>query len=204
VGSNSLLQVEGLKRLHLGPVNISLSAGECITVTGPSGAGKSLLLRAIADLDAHEGLLYIDGKSSLLFRGHEWRQQVALLPAEPAWWGDTIGEHFRTHGTGALTALGFADSVLGWSVARCSTGERQRLALLRLLENHPRVLLLDEPTAGLDRKNTLQVESLVKGYCNREAAAVIWVSHDPEQIERLGCRQLTIENGVVQSVGLAS
>lgn len=202
--SESLLKIEGLKRLHLGPVNLSLSPGECITVTGPSGSGKSLLLRAIADLDSHEGLLSINGESSLLFRGHEWRRQVALLPAEPAWWGEKIGEHFRSHNSNALNALGFSDAVFGWSVARCSTGERQRLALLRLLENHPRILLLDEPTAGLDRQNTLEVESLVQEYCEKEAAAVIWVSHDPQQIERLSCRQYYIDNGVVQQVDASS
>ena len=201
--SNSLLKVEGLKRLHVGPVDLQLSAGECITLSGPSGAGKSLLLRAIADLDNHEGLSYIDGESSLRFKGHEWRQQVGLLPAEPAWWGDTIGDHFSTldaDDSEGLNDLGFDDSVLGWSVARSSTGERQRLALLRLLQNRPRILLLDEPTAGLDRTNTLNVEALLRSYRENKAAAVIWVSHDPEQIDRLGCQNFTLENGTLKLV----
>ena len=89
MNANSLLKVDGLKRLHLGPVDLALSTQECVTLSGPSGAGKSMLLRAIADLDNHEGDLYLDGVSSCRFKGHEWRRQVGLLPAEPAWWGDT-------------------------------------------------------------------------------------------------------------------
>lgn len=203
MAQNSLLKIEGLKRLHVGPVNLHLSAGECVTVSGPSGAGKSLLLRAIADLDNHEGLLYIDGESSLQLKGHEWRQQVGLLPAEPAWWGETIGEHFSSldaDDSKRLNSLGFDDSVLGWSVARSSTGERQRLALLRLLQNRPRILLLDEPTAGLDRLNTLNVEALLRSYRESEVAAVIWVSHDPEQIDRLGCRKFSLDNGTLKQI----
>jgi ABC-type iron transport system FetAB ATPase subunit len=77
-------------------------------------------------------------------------------------------------------------------VARLSSGERQRLALLRLLANTPRVLLLDEPTANLDPASTLRVEAVIGEFRKTHRAAVIWVSHDPAQIARVANRHLRV------------
>jgi ABC-type iron transport system FetAB ATPase subunit len=93
-----------------------------------------------------------------------------------------------------LERLGFGSEVLGWSVARLSTGERQRLALARLLANGPDVLLLDEATANLDPPNRERVEAIVQDYRRERRAAVLWVSHDPEQRRRLDGRRLIIRN----------
>lgn len=144
--------------------------------------------------------MFLAGKGCRDFRPHEWRQHVALLPAEPAWWGEQIGDHFSSFDPELFEALGFGESVLGWEVTNCSTGERQRLALLRLLQNRPRVLLLDEPTAGLDRDNTLKVEALVQQYREKEGAVVIWVSHDPDQVHRLAGRHFFIAQGQLEEV----
>jgi putative ABC transport system ATP-binding protein len=80
-------------------------------------------------------------------------------------------------------------------VARLSSGERQRFALLRLLANRPRVLLLDEPTANLDPDNVIRVEKLVATYMAAEGAGVLWVSHDPLQTTRVARRTLWMEAG---------
>jgi ABC-type iron transport system FetAB ATPase subunit len=84
--------------------------------------------------------------------------------------------------------------VLSWSVARLSTGERQRLALIRLLAQGPEVLLLDEATANLDPSNSARVEAIVGAYRGTQSAAVLWVSHDPAQRRRLGGRSLIIRD----------
>ena len=92
-----------------------------------------------------------------------------------------------------LTALGFDSSVYNWSVERLSSGERQRLALLRLLANRPRVLLLDEPTANLDPENTGNVESLVREYLDSQRAACLWVTHGAGQKARIAGRSLVLD-----------
>jgi putative ABC transport system ATP-binding protein len=79
-------------------------------------------------------------------------------------------------------------------VTRLSTGERQRLALVRLLAQTPEALLLDEATANLDPSNGARVESVVETYRKAQGAAVLWVSHDPEQRRRIGGRSLVIRN----------
>lgn len=187
----SLLTIKQLGLHHIGPISLELAPGQCLSLAGPSGSGKTLLLRAIADLEPHCGEIYLDGQPCHSLRAHRWRQQVGLLPAESQWWRERVGDHFA-HGQDVihLEALGFDQAVLGWDVARCSTGERQRLALLRLLQNRPRVLLLDEPTASLDSQNVACVEQLIARLRQEWQLAVIWVSHDAEQMARVATDHL--------------
>ena len=96
----------------------------------------------------------------------------------------------------ALAEVGLPDA-LDWEVARLSTGEKQRLALLRLLANQPRALLLDEPTASLDPR---KVEDLLHTYRQQHAAPVLWVSHDPAQRQRVAQRVLELKEGVVREI----
>jgi putative ABC transport system ATP-binding protein len=144
-----LLSVRGLRTNLLKPASFSLSVGECIVIQGPSGGGKTLLLRAIADLDPNEGVVCLEGRDRTTMSGPEWRRLVGYLPAEPGYWADTVGEHFSDWkaALAVLRELGISDDAKDWPIARLSTGERLRLALVRALMVRPRVLLLDEPTA---------------------------------------------------------
>ena len=190
-----LLEIRGLRNRDLGPVDLVVAAGECVCLFGPSGAGKSVLLRSLADLEPHAGEVQLEGRPCRDFRPAQWRRKVGLLPAESAWWADTVGEHFDETDSEGLAALGFGPEVMGWQVGRLSTGERQRLALLRLLANRPRVLLLDEPTGALDPDGVNRVEAMVGRYRKEMAAAVIWVSHDPAQGRRVAERCCRIVDG---------
>src|SRR5262245_5735975 len=193
-----ILQVRDLRTNLLKPASLSLSAGECIAVRGPSAAGKTLLLRALADLDPNEGLVSLDGRDRSTIIGPEWRRLVGYLPAEPGWWADTVGEHFSewTAALALVRELGFPEEARAWPIARLSTGERLRLALVRALLVGPKVLLLDEPTAALDPVSVAAVEALVADRV-QAGLAVLWVTHDAEQARRIAHRFLVVTDGQV-------
>lgn len=189
------LRLENLKSSLTQPVSLSLEAGECLALHGPSGAGKSLLLRAIADLDVCEGEVWLDQQARSSMDPPLWRRQVAYLPAESYWWEETVSAHADQWDTEVLRQLGFEPAVLGWHTARLSSGEKQRLALARALTNQPKALLLDEPTANLDPQNTSAVEAVIRQYQEVWQVPVIWVSHDPEQRQRVADRIAYIDAG---------
>jgi ABC-type iron transport system FetAB ATPase subunit len=192
----ALLLVQDLAFGLGGPYNLRLAAGECIGLGGASGSGKTRLLRAIADLDVHSGQILLDGVACDNVPPSAWRRKVALLPAESAWWFDNVGAHFaEAPDAGQLESLGFTAEVLSWRVDRLSSGERQRLAILRMLSVHPRVLLLDEPTANLDEENIARAESLIRSYLQGASAAAIWVSHDQRQLQRMAGRRYRLVQG---------
>jgi ATPase subunit of ABC transporter with duplicated ATPase domains len=133
----------------------------------------------------HTGKLFLDNTESKEMTGPEWRKKVGLLPSESSWWFDTVGEHFNSVEEKWFKALGFDGQVMQWEVSRLSSGERQRLALLRLICNRPKVLLLDEPTANLDSDNIMQAERFLSDYRLETESSVIWISHDIKQLKRV-------------------
>lgn len=194
-----LLSICDLRTNLLKPASFTLSAGECVAVWGPSGGGKTLLLRALADLDPNEGLVSLDGRDRTTMSGPEWRRLVGYLPAEPGWWAETVGEHFTNWAVAVVVAqaLGFSEDCEDWPIARLSTGERLRLALVCALMVAPKVLLLDEPTAALDPASVRAVEELVSTHV-RAGLAVLWVTHDVEQASRIAVRRLIVSAGQVR------
>lgn len=191
-----MLRIEALTRLGLGPFDFEVKGGSCLAIIGPSGAGKSVLLRAIADLDPNKG----EVRTKTLVRSEVpaplWRRAVALVPAESGWWGDTVASHFRDpKGQRAMLGLvGLSGEAMNWQVARLSTGERHRLALLRALEQQPEVLLLDEPTTMLDSATTGLVEGLLKARMAL-GLTIVMVTHDPNQPARIAQRILRLTDG---------
>jgi phosphate-transporting ATPase len=194
-----LLEVVQLARPGLEPVSFALASGECIAVRGPSGSGKTLLLRALADLDPSSGEVALDGASRAERSGPEWRSAVGYLAAEPGWWSERVAQHFDDWSRAAPLAerLGLTATIGDEPVARLSTGERGRLALVRTLLRAPRVLLLDEPTAGLDEATTRAVEGLVAERL-AQGVGVLWVTHDAAQAGRVATRVLSVEGGRVR------
>jgi ABC-type iron transport system FetAB ATPase subunit len=176
-------------------VDLTIAAGQCVCISGPSGSGKSTLLRAAADLDPHEGRIFLDNTEQRSLPAHQWRRRVGLLPAESQWWFDTARAHFPRIETPWFEQLGVRAELLDSAIGRLSSGERQRLALLRLLCHGPQALLLDEATANLDPANTAAVEALIADYSRERGAAVLWVSHDPAQIRRVAQRHFRFGQG---------
>ncbi len=197
----SCLQIKNIQARHLGPLSLTVSSDAAISLRGQSGCGKSLLMRAVADLDPHLGEVMLDGVPREEFSGPQWRKKIGYLPAVSQWWGDYVREHFDEEKIDQdqipkwLAALGLKQAVLEAATATLSSGERQRLALIRLLANRPQVLLLDEPTASLDPENVTRVEALVGDYQHQQRCAVVWISHDHQQLQRVASRHFVITQG---------
>jgi ABC-type iron transport system FetAB ATPase subunit len=184
----SYLEIRNLCFQNRGPYSFRIEGGECVGLRGTSGAGKSLLLRAIADLDPRTGRVQLGNVNVDAVEAPAWRQAVGLLPAESGWWLDLVGSHFKDFDAidaDLLSAVGFDRSVQNWQISRLSTGEKQRLAIVRLLHNQPQCLLLDEPTASLDHGLVGRVEELLLTYGRTRNAPMLWVSHDPVQLARV-------------------
>lgn len=192
----AVLTIDKLTFRGRGPYSLQVSGAECAGIEGASGSGKTLLLRAIADLDPHGGELSLDSLLCSDVPAPSWRKKVAMLPAESCWWHDRVDEHFHDFNQVTieqLRLLGFNRDVGGWQISRLSTGEKQRLSALRLLENNPAALLLDEPTASLDEVNIGRVEKMFLDYSREHKVPVLWVSHDPAQLERVAGKCLYME-----------
>ena len=176
-----------------------------LAVRGPSGAGKTLLLRALAGLDAlDEGELRWDGEPVASLPRH--RAAVAYVAQRPALFEGTVADNLRapfafaeqeleyreSAALGLLAALGRGPELLHQSVDALSGGEAQTVGLARALLTEPSVLLLDEPTAGLDPERTAAVERAVDGFLVTPMRAAVWTSHDARQLARVTDRSVDL------------
>lgn len=191
-----MLLFKDLTTARLTPQTRQLDNGRIVCLSGASGSGKSLLLRALADLDAHEGEVFLDVTLQSATPAHLWRQWVRLVPAESQWWSDSVRDHFTESPDPAdLNALLLPDTALEWPVSRLSSGEKQRLALLRAISIAPRALLLDEPTANLDQTARLAVEDWLIMKIRANDWPTLWVAHDEDQIQRVADQHWQLESG---------
>ena len=195
------LLVKQLRSALAGPFELNLARGACAAISGPSGSGKSLFLRMIADLDPSEGEIWLNGQERTSMPAPEWRKRATYVSAESGWWADTVIEHFPANSRSEIAALsarlGVRADLLDAPVAQLSTGEKQRLSLVRALLPNPPVLLLDEPTGPLDQDSVTQVEALLE---ERMAAgtSIVLVTHDPRQAERLGVQRYRMMAGKME------
>lgn len=199
VGSRTraILRAEHIKIEGLSPLSFQVGGGECLALEAPSGAGKTRLLRALADLDPSTGRVFVDGAERSEMPATAWRAMVRYVSAEPAWWTGTARDALpakkdqQTRAVRIVGALGLTPADLDKDLATLSTGQRHRLALARSLVDDPRVLLLDEPTTGLDPASAALVEELIR-YRLLSGSIVILASHDAALRQRLARARLQI------------
>ena len=183
------LIVRKLRSELAGPFELTLDIGSCATITGPSGSGKSLFLRMVADLDPNEGEVWLNNRERVSMPAPAWRKLVNYVPAESGWWADKVIENFPAGARSVVAPLAdrlaLRADALEASVQQLSTGEKQRLSLVRALSLNPPVLLLDEPTGPLDEESVRRVETLLE---ERMAGgtSILLVTHDRDQATLLG------------------
>ncbi|MGZ9928596.1 ABC-F family ATP-binding cassette domain-containing protein [Streptomyces sp. NC-S4] len=169
---------------RLAPVDVTVPVGGRLLVTGPNGAGKSTLLHVLAgSLDPDRGQVVRHGRTGLLAQ-HAGTGRGTLLAAFAEGRPGTPEEHAEQ-----LLSLGlFARDRLSTPVGTLSAGQRQRLALARLVTEPADVLLLDEPTNHLSPALAEELEEALA----RFAGAVVVVSHDRRLCARWPGDRLTL------------
>ena len=194
-----MLRVENLCTFAQPNVSFEVATGKCLALQGPSGSGKTTILRAIADLDKAGGLVFLDGAERSEMSAPEWRHLVRYIASEPGWWEDTPRGVFNNLSDTAASKLeklldnvGIETDLIDRPVSKLSTGERQRISLVRALIDDPRALLLDEPTAALDTANAALVEELIR-YQKLSGKMILLVSHQTAQVRRLADDRLELD-----------
>ena len=198
-GETSVLTVSDLS-YHYGSllvfedVSFSVEAGEQVLLTGLNGAGKSTLLRCLAGIDAPSSGEILIGGSRLTGTSRKLRGQLSFVPDTPPFYADlTAEEHVqfilkanradeRFEYTHRLIEAFELQQYLRHYPSTFSRGMRQKLALIIALLLKPRLLLLDEPFAFLDKKAAAVLGSELAGGTNDGAAVVLSSHQDVPQL----------------------
>lgn len=191
-------------------VTLRIDRGECIAILGQNGSGKSTLVRVLSTL------LFADGGSAQVF-GHDVRAEARavrrlvnrvsveasffkrLSPAEnlhyaARYYGITAAET-RVTIPEILERVGFPPDRRGEPMEHLSRGMQQKVALARALLTSPVLLLLDEPTTGLDPRSKREVQGFVEEVRAVHDATILLCTHDMDEAERLADRVGILDRG---------
>lgn len=193
---NSLISLEKVNykiadQHILHDIDWQIPAGAHITLTGPSGDGKSTLLRIIASMIYKtSGTLIFDGQPIESYDPIMYRRQVSYCFQQPTLFGETVADNLAfpyqirkqvmdtQRVVTALNNVGLSERTLHQPIIELSGGERQRVALIRNILFLPKVLLLDEVTAGLDENNKQIVHAWLRQLNEQDHVTTIMITHD--------------------------
>ena len=202
----ALLSIANLTKSYVGPEGASrailkidsflMDAAQSVALRGESGSGKTTFLNLIAGiLRADAGDIRIDGEAmTALPESERDRLRAAkigyifqtfnLLQGFTCLENVLLGMKFgpgadRNRAEELLRRVGLAER-FHYYPRQLSSGQQQRVAVARALANHPKLVLADEPTGNLDRRNSTEALRLIQETCRENGAALLLVSHDPD------------------------
>lgn len=205
------LSLERGNRKLLDEVCATFEPGVVTAIVGPSGAGKTRLLRCLNRLDEPtSGRVLVDGVDHRTIDPRQLRRRVGMIFQLPAVFAgdvranliyglDDLGDEELVV---ALDAAALPAHLLAQDASTLSVGQAQRMCIARALLRRPKCLLLDEPTASLDRDATIAIERLVASLAG-EDLAVVMVTHDLAQATRIAEHALLLVAGRVVASGPA-
>jgi ABC-2 type transport system ATP-binding protein len=195
--------------LAIDDVSLRLERGEIHGILGANGSGKSTLIRLVS------GLLTLDSGRVEVFGLDLERDELAvkrlinrvsvdaaffkkLSPIENLLFAARLygldGRDAKRRATEILARLGIGESRMGRPVEQMSRGMQQKVAIARALLTSPTLLLLDEPTTGLDPRSKLDVQAFIEEVNASNDATIVLTTHDLAEAERL-CGRITILDG---------
>jgi zinc transport system ATP-binding protein len=195
-------------------VDLAIARGEFVAVAGPNGGGKTTLLRALLGLvprtagDIHvlgraisaqvrdERVGYLPQRSRLGVEGPVTVREVVLggTVGARSWFG-TSSQADREAARGALARVGLADRAND-QVRQLSGGQQQRVFLAKVLAGSPQLIMLDEPTAGVDAASQDQFAELLCELNKQLGATIVYVSHEFGAVERHVDRLVLVNGGI--------
>src|SRR6266702_4788391 len=198
------------RRVALNDVTFTMERGECVAILGQNGSGKSTLVRLLATLLLH------DGGSARVF-GHDAfketravRRLVNRVSVEASFFKKMSAEenlayaarfYGMTHRQTRheipriLEKVGFPSDRRGEAMETLSRGMQQKVALARALLTQPVLLLLDEPTTGLDPRSKLEVQDFIREVRQIHDATILLCTHDLDEAEALAERVGILDKG---------
>jgi ATP-binding cassette subfamily C protein CydD len=204
----------------LASVDLELAPGETVALVGPSGSGKSTLVSLLLRLaEPTAGRISVGGVDLASCDPGGWRTQLAWVPQRPTLFRGTVADNIRLGDPGASGArveaaarLAGADTfvhelpagfetLVGDGGRVLSAGQLQRVALARAFLRDAPFVILDEPTANLDRGSAEQVEDAIERL--REGRTVLLVAHSPDLVERTD-RVVTLSGGKLAEAALVA
>jgi len=224
------IKVEGLNYIYsqgtayeikaLDNINLNIEAGEFIGIIGHTGSGKSTLIQHLNGLiKATSGAIYYNGKNIYDedFKMKDLRSKVGLVFQYPEYqlfevdvFSDVcfgpknLGlskEEIEARANKALQAVGLKEKYYKYSPFELSGGQKRRVAIAGVLAMQPEVLILDEPTAGLDPKGREDILNLIARLHDEKGLTVIVVSHSMDDMAQYAKRLIVMNQGSVQYDG---
>lgn len=205
---NTLLAVENLSVTLDGVavlrnVSFSVRQGEALAVIGPNGAGKTVLFRALLGLLGHEGLVrwrpgisigYVPQRFAMERSAPITAMEFCLLKS-PRFWRPTAAFIRQVHDEIAL--MGLDRSILQKNLGELSAGQTQRLLIAWAMLQQPDVLLLDEPTAGVDAGFGDTIYSLIRRVQTERGMTILLISHDLSVVYRYAQNVVCLNKSIV-------
>jgi Cu-processing system ATP-binding protein len=197
-------------------LSIEIPDGSTFGVLGTNGAGKTTLFKLLVGLDRPDGGRLAVGEQSVADAGTEIRERVGYLPERVGFPGALTGRevlsfHSRMRGLprdgridDAIETVGLSPSAADRAVSGYSNGMRRRLGLAAAILPEPQVLVLDEPTAGLDPRGVAEFHGIIDRVRTETGATVVLSSHVLSEIERLCDRVAILDGGRVVTAGPVS
>ena len=195
-------------------VSFEVNEGEIFGLLGPNGAGKTTTINMICGVLKPDGGRVVIGGKDIWLEPKNVKQTLGVVPQEIAvyedltardnlnFWGSLYGlsgAELKVRVDEALTRVGLSDRA-GDRVKEFSGGMKRRLNLCMGLLHHPRVLLLDEPTVGIDPQARLNILEVVREVAN-DGTTVLYTTHYMEEAQELCDRIAIIDHGKVLTVG---